>query len=140
MKVWFSLCAGLLLAGCSNREANNPPPSSSYTVLTVTVDAQQWVARAPVSRSYAAVRPTGSMLPLFGSNAILLVEHSDGTDLRAGDIATYQRADGLSIVHRVREVGHGAILFGGDNNDTGDGWVPMGAVRGRVAGILYASR
>lgn len=139
MRLCFSIIA-LCLAGCTQREDNNPPPSSSYTVLTVQVDAAQWVQRAPITRTYSTVAASGSMLPMFGSNAILLLEHTDGTDLRAGDIATYLRDDGLSVVHRVREVGNGAVLFGGDNNDVGDGWISKERIRHRVAGILYSSR
>lgn len=135
---WFSLIVLLLLAGCGKREPH-APPSSSYTLLTVTADAQQWVARAPVSRSYTLVAGTGSMLPLFHKNAVLLLEHSDGTDLMAGDIAIYQRKGGTTV-HRVMEVGADAILFSGDNNNASDGWVPKGAVLWRVAGILYATR
>lgn len=130
----------LILAGCAKPGQVNAPPSSGYTELTVTVDAQRWADRAPVTRSHTGVVGTGSMLPLFGKNATLLLEYVTADQLTAGDIAIYERADGQRIVHRVMEVGSGAVLFSGDNNNASDGWVPKGAIRQRVAGILYATR
>lgn len=133
--------SALLLQACQKREDANPAPSSSATKAVVMQDAEKWMQRAPTLRSYCETLPSGSMLSLFGSNAILLLERSNGSDLTVGDIALYAQtmSDG-TISHRVREVSPTAILCSGDNNDTSDGWIAKSRVRWRVAGILYSQR
>lgn len=138
------LCAAMLpFAACTKREDNNPPPSSHFPLAVVAGDAAAWAVRAPTIRSSIMVKPTGSMLPLFGSNAILLIERVTGRDLRVGDIALYDDLNGGTICHRVRAVNErGAAIFTGDNNDgtASDGWIAPDRIRWRVAGILYAQR
>jgi signal peptidase I len=139
----------LLLAGCAeratepSRESRNPAPSSSYTLDRAHRDAAMWVAGDYTRRASVAVAPTGSMLPVFGSNSVLLLERSDGKDLRVGDIALYIKESGDgTISHRVRAVSETAVIMTGDNN-TGlqsDGWISKTRIRWRVAGILYAKR
>lgn len=84
------------------------------------------------------------MVPTIDSGSILLLEKVTGTDLRVGDIAIYQSADGKStICHRVRDVSKsGAVLFTGDNNrgTSSDGWIDSRRILWRVAGILYTKR
>lgn len=138
----------LLLAGCSGEQpaaspsyaAHKSPPSSSYTMDQVRYDAARWAGQDTSRRGWCNVRWTGSMLPVFDGNSVLLLEKSDGTDLRVGDIAIYDDLKGGTVSHRVRVVGDNAIIFTGDNNPgTGsDGWVEKSRVRWRVAGILYA--
>lgn len=147
---WLLITALVLLAGCAERPVTEPsrdshksPPSSSYDIESVRVDASRWVQVDTTRRGYVFVAGTGSMLPMFGANAVLLLERTDGTDLRVGDVAIYEREDKSgTIVHRVRVIGDGAVIFTGDNNPgTGsDGWISKKRIRWRVAGILYAQR
>lgn len=145
---WLLITALVLLAGraeCAtepSRESRNPAPSSSYTLDAVKRDAVKWAA-GDTRRTWITVLPTGSMLPVFGSNSVLLLERSDGTDLRVGDIALYAKADGNgTISHRVRAVSETAVIMTGDNNSglQTDGWISKSRIRWRVAGILYAKR
>lgn len=138
MRVFVCIFLLAALAGCAQREEVNPPPSSAASIQSVNLDAVMWAIRAP-NRSIAAVAPSGSMLPLFGSNAILLQERSDGNDLTVGDIAVYQRGN-LLVVHRVTGVYETNLAFRGDNNAGPDGLIAKSAVRSRVVGILYAQR
>lgn len=146
MRALSSLClvaAALCLASCQPRESVTPAPSSHFPIEAIKADAAQWVAAAPSIRGYTAVKPTGSMLPLFGSNAILLIERITGRDLLVGDIAIYDDMNGGYICHRVRAVNErGAAIFTGDNNPgtASDGWITADRIRWRVAGILYASK
>ena len=125
------------------RELDNPAGSSGYSRLEVRAEASTWAARSP-SRSWVEVAATGSMVPTIDSGSILLLEKVTGTDLRVGDIAIYQSADGKStICHRVRDVSKsGAVLFTGDNNrgTSPDGWIDSRRILWRVAGILYTKR
>lgn len=148
---WISLILALACmavvfgwTGCADsREPANPAPSSSITIEVATVDAYAWALRSPGKRSVSVVKATGSMLPVFGSNSVLLVQPATGFDLTPGDIAIYDTPAGQGIVHRVREVNErGAVLFTGDNNanTASDGWIASERIRGRVAGILFARR
>jgi hypothetical protein len=144
------LIIALLLAGCSERPVTEPsrdshksPPSSSYEMDAVVRDASRWVNVDPARRGWVHVAGTGSMLPMFGANSVLLLERTDGTDLRVGDVALYDREDRSgTIVHRVRVVGDTAVIFTGDNNpgNGSDGWIAKSRIRWRVAGLLYSSR
>lgn len=125
------------------KEQNNPAPTSGFPHSAMMHEAGMWAMKAPLTRSYASVAATGSMLPVFGSNAVLLLEKVISSQLRPGDIALYEKLDKSgTICHRVREVNkRGAVLFTGDNNDNTrpDGWIVGDRIRWRVAGILYAS-
>jgi hypothetical protein len=144
------LIIALLLAGCAERPVTEPsrdshksPPSSSYEMDAVVRDASRWVNVDTTRRGWVHVAGTGSMLPMFGANSVLLLERTDGTDLRVGDVALYDREDRSgTIAHRVRVVGDTAVIFTGDNNpgDGSDGWIAKSRIRWRVAGLLYSSR
>lgn len=143
--VWISFvlavaCLAVVFGwtGCAQKEEVQPAPSSSITIEKVTSDAYAWALRSPGNRSVSLVAATGSMLPYFGSNSVLLVEPATGFDLVEGDIAIYDH-----VVHRVRSVNErGAVLFTGDNNanTSSDGWIAAERIRGRVAGILFARK
>lgn len=136
----------LFLAGCAkrpaepSRESRNPPPSSSYPMAQVDHDAAEWVARDPAWRHKLPVAGTGSMLPMFGKNSVLLLERTDG-DVTEGDVALYEKTDNSgTIVHRAVAIGDTAVIFSGDNNHGSDGWISKTRIRWRVAGILYSQR
>lgn len=132
----------LLFVGCSKREDVTPTASSSMSKVEAISLARLWAAFGNPERSYCEVLPTGSMLPVFGSNAILLLEKVDSADLLVGDIAIYGREGSPSVVHRVRAISSTAVLFSGDNNDPTkpDGWIAKERIQWRVAGIIYAKR
>lgn len=132
----------LLPTGCGKREDLRPAPTSSFTKDQATIDARGWVARSPTERSFCNVKGSGSMVPLFDSRSVLLLETVRGLSLVPGDIALYDDLKGGLVVHRVRQVGSTAVLFTGDNNDPlqPDGWIASERIRWRVAGILYSRR
>jgi hypothetical protein len=140
--------ASLLLVvfcGCGKRtrEEANPAPSSSMEKQTALNWALRWAETDP-GRSYREVAATGSMLPVFDSRSVLLLERVKASDLKPNDIALYATAlDGsgdATISHRIREVRPDGVLFDGDNNQASDGWIAPGRVRWRVCGILYTRR
>lgn len=142
MKKLILLALPLIFWGCSKREDVTPTASSSMSKVEAISLARLWAAFGDNSRSYCEVLPTGSMLPVFGSNAILLLEKVDSADLLVGDIAIYGREGSPSVVHRVRAISSTAVLFSGDNNDPTkpDGWIAKERIQWRVAGIIYAKR
>lgn len=86
---------------------------------------------------------TGSMLPTItsGANAIELVPSSP-KDVGLGDMISYERDDGLIIIHRVVALGYDTdgwyALVKGDNNASPDpSVVRFGQVRGVVVAVLY---
>jgi len=137
----ISLICLFFVFGCRSREEASPPPSSSYDMAIVMADAQTWASQSP-GRIVGTVAPTGSMLPFFGSNALLLLEPVNGLTLTNGDVATYKSGD-TQVVHRVDYVNSkGDVIFHGDNNGNmnTDGYIAADKVAFRVAGILYAKR
>lgn len=133
----------LALAGCSKREDHKPTPTSSMTHAEALDAARSWAFRKIERRSYSAVAPTGSMLPVLGSNCILLLERVEPYELRVGDIALYTNNEGNgTICHRIRQLSPTAALFLGDNNDPTkpDGWIVYERIEWRVAGVLYGKR
>lgn len=143
MKLVLLAALILALAGCSNREEQKPTPTSSMTHAEALDAARSWAFRKIESRSYSSVAPTGSMLPVLGSNCVLLLERAKPYELRVGDIALYtnDEKDG-TICHRIRDLSPTAALFSGDNNDPTkpDGWIAYERIEWRVAGVLYGKR
>jgi signal peptidase I len=88
------------------------------------------------------VAPTGSMRPLFDDNSVLLVEPSPFASLQIGDIVVYQHSTlNKLIVHRILEKRSGGFWAKGDHNSRMDDELVTAAnYKGRVYGILYASR
>jgi signal peptidase I len=88
------------------------------------------------------VAPTGSMRPLFDDNSVLLVEPSSFASLQIGDIVVYHHSTlNTLIVHRILEKRRGGFWAKGDhNNRMDDELVTEANYKGRVYGILYASR
>lgn len=141
------------LCGCAKtREqgADNPAPSASATKQQAVAVASLWATLAP-NRSYCEVSTTASMLPVFDSASVLLLEKATAADLKVNDIATYTVAtDGTgdaTITHRVKDVQPDGVLFEGDNNvpsvlnpGSSDGYIAPKRIRWRVAGILFSQR
>jgi hypothetical protein len=119
----------------------NPAASSGYSSSVVLKDAIHWIAVDPMKRKIGQATSSGSMLRLFDSRSILLLEKLDLTDpINIGDILGYVNTDlsPLIIAHRLIRVNDGGkLVFRGDNNDSEDPPVKRDAVVWRVAGILY---
>ena len=143
MKIALFAALILALVGCSKKEDQKPTPTSSMTHAEAMDAARSWAFRKIESRSYSSVQPTGSMLPVLGSNCVLLLERAEPYQLRVGDIALYtnEEKDG-TICHRIRQLSPTAAFFTGDNNDPTkpDGWINYERIEWRVAGVLYGKR
>ena len=141
MKILIVLLT-LLLTSCAPKrdEDIRPAPSGSQSHEQAVIDGYAW-ARRVHGRSIMTVADTSSMAPVLDSRTVLLVEPSNGTDLKSNDIAIWQHNSGTLIVHRVIEVNaRGYVLFNGDNNHGSDGWVAPEKVRFRVVGLLFSAR
>jgi len=72
-----------------------------------------------------------SMWPLIPSHSRVEVQPCAATELRAGEVAAFERC-GKVIVHRVRKLSSGGVYFAGDSLRRGDGCIPHEQVLGRV--------
>lgn len=116
-------------------------PSSSVrpgAAMTVALS----MARSVRGTRIYGVQGTGSMRPLFDSNAIVLSEAAAFDHLRVGDIVLFQHPTlETAVVHRIVEKrGHGFWTKGDHNGRMDDVLVTRGNYLGRVYGILYTSR
>lgn len=143
MRALSSLCilaALSCLAACSSvdRETNSrlKTPASSLTKEQAIEEAKAFVARDPASRHYVTVAPTGSMLPIVGSNCIVMLERVRGR-VAVGEVVV--RAD--AVMHTVTAVNErGAFIMSGANGQVPDGWNPPEAAHWRMVGVFYARR
>lgn len=94
----------------------------------------------------ATVTNTNSMLPLFDSNAVVLLEKCEYGSLREGDLVTYFGnpkiwGGGKLILHRLNEKLSGGWWPLGDGNTRLDPeLVTPDNFHRRVCGILYGSK
>lgn len=145
MKRAFAVIALFMLLSCTSKEDVRPAPSSSMTKAeALTFAREHWVKFAP-GNTYCDVAATGSMVPMFDSRSVLLLEPVTTAQLTAHDIANYATApDGTgpdSITHGVTLVEGGAFIAEGDSNrNVNDGFIAGKRLRYRVAGILYTQR
>lgn len=121
----------------SHDEREFPPASSGYDMDTVILDAVRW-SMAKEGREWRFVTNTGSMLPGFGSNSILLLEPFNGPALQ-NDIIVYVHGDSI-ISHRAEWANENGARMKGDNNKNDDGFILNVDMRYRVTGVLYAKR
>jgi hypothetical protein len=136
LPVAIGCVVGFALSGCAPRESVGPAAPSSSLSYDTALGYARMFARF-TGTEVGTLAPSGSMLPLIGSNAVVLLEPV--TRPAVGDIVTFQR-DGRSIIHRVTAVDptSGMVRTRGDNNDASDyGWQQP---RQRVVAIIYASR
>ena len=124
-------------------EQATPAARSDYSIAATMKDAQAWVAADPIKRKIGTPAATGSMLRVFDSKSILLLEKIGPTDvLNLGDIIGYSNPDLVStdISHRfIRIDPNGMLVFKGDSNSSEDPPVVRKAVQWRIVGILYTS-
>jgi hypothetical protein len=142
---YILLFLGLLfLPSCSKfnqpEENINPAAKSDYSKATVMADAENWRKIDPIKRHVAVIADTGSMLRVFDSRSIALIETIGPNDsLNIGDIIAYSNPAVAStlISHRLIEIDGDTLVFKGDNNQFPDPLVQRSAVRSRIVGILY---
>jgi hypothetical protein len=135
----------LLLVGCAGvdvkritTEHSNPAPSSSLTRAEAIAMGEAWFTSDKLNRRYIEVRPTSSMVPLYDSRTILLVERVNGPVLK-GQSLLFDRPDvpGDLVCHGAQKVEADRVYISGLNVLHPDGWVPLSAVFWRVSVALY---
>ena len=66
---------------------------------------------------------SGSMSPVFEAGDVIFVVRADPTEVKVGDIVTFQTMDNLILTHRIVEIkSDGEIITRGDANNTNDAW------------------
>jgi hypothetical protein len=134
------------LPGCSkpSLEASKPAASSSLTLAQARAGiGAAWIAEDPINHAVEGDEPTGSMLPVIGSNCLLLLERFNGQVPNQDDMLSYWHDASLpSVTHRCTAVdlANKAWVPAGDNNSGSDGWQPIANIRWRVAGIIYCQQ
>ena len=123
------------LFGCGKREEYNPAATSSLT----SKEAETYAKLIASSHGWkwCKVEPTGSMVPVFDSGSILVLEPvTVGLQVFTGDILR----DRKGVTHRAREVKGDTVYISGDNNLWPDGWRKLSEFEYRVAAVIYARR
>lgn len=146
---WIASCLALtLVAGLFPNRASafgprvgsseriNPAPTSYMSKSEAKTLAKLWSMGAP-GRAFCEVEPTSSMVPVFDSRSVLLLEQVKATDLHKNDIARYDSDTYGNVTHRIIEIESSGAVFEGDNCPRSDGLVSSKSIRYRVAGILY---
>lgn len=85
------------------------------------------------------VNPTGSMRPTISDYSILIMS-DDISNLRVGDIISYNSTGNLNLVkvHRIIDVKDEKYIVKGDNNEISDiGRVDISQINSKVVGVLY---
>lgn len=126
-------------------EAQNPAASSSLTMgEAIGVALDGWLhpgGKVVPGRLYSIPSPTGSMLPTFGSNCVLLLETVDPADLRKNDMIVLNEGPGReNVCHRITTLTESTVFLTGDALGMADGGFSRNLVKYRVAGIIFAKR
>jgi hypothetical protein len=116
------------------RETVKPPPTSGLTRMEAIQMGYAW-QESHKGRYFREVNPTGSMLPAFGSTAVLLFEAVTAGELKPHQWAEYWNGV-QSVVHEVTAVREDGVRFSGINNRYSDPWIKPDAIRGRVCAVL----
>lgn len=133
----------LVLPGCTRFQAflgrreggvASTGPSSGRTTAEVLRLVEALRAADPELR-FLQVSATGSMAPLFGSNAVLAMEPVDPADVRAGDIVSVV-VGGRELVHVVEQAGPVELRTRGFASRRGERVAPA-QVTGRATTVLY---
>lgn len=122
---------------------------AASAALAVAVFLAAVVAVAAASGLRTEVILTGSMRPTLSPDDMVLVHHIDASQMRVGDIVSFQSPENpdMVITHRVRAVrarpgGMLAVVTRGDANNTPERWTiaRTGSVARVVATIPLAGR
>lgn len=120
------------------REDYAPAPSSSVSLEQAQKIAESWWQMDKANHWFIGIEPTGSMVPLFDSRSVLLIERLKEAP-RRGDAVAWMEGERL-ITHRVGDVKNGHAYISGINNRWSDGWIPCDRLLWRVVGIIYTER
>lgn len=134
------------LPGCGKSERNTgvekgTAPTSSISRIQGEAIARDIANRLGGSRHYPLrISTTGSMEPLLNSYAYLVLEKTDGKDLKVGQLVNFKSPTGaFTILHRVSVVGKDSFIADGVSNASNDGWVSYDRLLGRVVAIVYTN-
>lgn len=75
-----------------------------------------------------------SMVPTLVKGDVVRVDSSKTPTV--GEIGTYVKADGRTVIHRVADTPGGVFIFRGDANSVDDAPVDASAVSGRYDGLM----
>lgn len=145
LRTLFSIILIFTLLGCSKQESveqQSPSARSSYAMSQVDKDAAAWKALDPDNRVIGEAEPTGSMLRVFDSTSVVLLEKVKPTDVvNIGDILVYKnKTVGKNITHRYVRNESGKLVLKGDNLSNEDpSPIDRSEVTYRVVGVLYTS-
>ena len=120
------------------RRTSRVAPGSKISPRQAELAAAQLRRAVPGTLVYA-VKPTGSMRPLFDGNCLLLTEPAPFKDLDVGDIVVFLHSrTGNHIVHRILERRSGGFWTKGDHNGRMDDEMvtPQNYIA-RIYGIIY---
>lgn len=137
--------AGVLLAfGCGPEkpQGERGTAPTSATGYDVALSAAHTLA-AHLGPHYfvLTIAPTGSMEPLINSRSIVIMERTDGSDIRPGQIVSFYHSPELpNVFHQVSSaINETAFIPNGVANSRYDGWQPRSAIKGRLVATLYAT-
>jgi hypothetical protein len=126
--------------GATWRGGSIPAASSGLQTKEAQRLAQTLALLVPDS-TVSLVTPTKSMVPVFDSNAFVLLEKTRYQDLRVGDIVTFRHPNyPLPIVHRIVEKRGDRFWTKGDGNvHMDDVYLTQENFLQRVFAIVYAN-
>lgn len=124
-----------------SRTSSRVSPGSTISSRQAALAAAQLKRAVPGTLVYA-VKPTGSMRPLFDGNCLLLTEPAAFSELEVGDIVVFRHSrTGDQIVHRILERRSSGFWTKGDHNGRmDDEMVTTSNYISRVYGIIYTER
>ncbi|USG66293.1 signal peptidase I [Brevibacillus ruminantium] len=99
--------------------------TSLFLILVIVITGILFVGKISGGKtvlfgSQIMVVLSGSMSPAFDTGSIVAVKPVDFKDVKENDIITFKDPEGLTITHRVVEVGEGQLITKGDANDGKD--------------------
>lgn len=126
----------LALGALAPTTAKAVAPGSGLPFTEVLSDAQHLAA---LNKDWSVYMVKGeSMEPLFGSNSVLVVDHSDFSLLRPGMMVVYKDAAGDFVAHRLIEhTANGWTVMGQNNEKQDPGLVTSDNFHGVVFCMLH---
>ena len=109
-------------------------PSTGVSLSVALHDAKQLAAQNPALR---VLRVEGnSMLPFFGSGAVLVVKPMPASGLRTGMVVVYTNRFNETVAHRVVARTEAGLEVRGYNNDRADSTAVTDA---NLIGVVYVT-
>jgi hypothetical protein len=123
----LSVLASLLTSETPQNYLVTEVPSREDAIKAAYV----WVSQDPENRSWSNIQGSGSMRPQFDGNAISLLEKSDGSNVKKGDLVVFKRAsDGApAVIHAVAALNDTSFISDGIANKHYDGWSPRSNIK-----------